>query len=76
MLKESHYLVESPGGREVLIKAKNSNQAKRQACRYWGYKPNDPYCGITAMKARKIEMKGWDDSEKTERDTYYTRDVE
>lgn len=70
------YLVTSPGEREITVNAKDSAQAKRLACKFWGIKPRDPWCGITAMKAKKLEMKGWDDSEKTERDTYYTRDVE
>ena len=47
------YLVISPGGREVEIEAQNSTQAKKEACRYWGIKPSDKWCGITALKAMR-----------------------
>jgi hypothetical protein len=47
------YIVTSPGGREVEIEAQNSSQAKMKACRYWGIKPSDKWCGITALKARR-----------------------
>ena len=49
------YIVTSPGEREIVIEAKNSIQAKRLACKYWGIKPSDPWCGISGMKAIKIE---------------------
>jgi len=49
------YLVISPGEREIVIEAKNSIQAKRKACRYWGIKPSDKWCGITALTARRCE---------------------
>ena len=55
------YLVTSPGEREITVNAKDSAQAKRLACKYWGIKPGDPWCGITAMKAKKLEMKGWEE---------------
>jgi hypothetical protein len=48
------YLVISPGEREIVIEAKNSTQAKRKACRFWGIKPNDEWCGITALTARRM----------------------
>lgn len=48
------YIVTSPGGREVEIEAKNSTQAKRQACKYWGIKPSDKWCGLSALTARKL----------------------
>ncbi len=50
------YIVTSPGGREVEIEARNSTQAKRKACRFWGIKPSDPWCGVSTMRARKIEI--------------------
>lgn len=49
------YIVTSPGGREFEVEAQNSTQAKRKACRYWNIKPSDPWCGMSAMKAIKIE---------------------
>jgi hypothetical protein len=51
------YIVTSPGGREVEVEAQNSTQAKRKACRYWGIKPSDKWCGITALTARRIKRK-------------------
>jgi hypothetical protein len=54
------YLVISPGEREIVIEAKNSIQAKRKACRFWGIKPSDPWCGLSALKARKIKESGVD----------------
>lgn len=47
------YLVISPGGREVEIEAQNSAQAKKEACKYWGIRSNDKWCGITALKAMR-----------------------
>lgn len=55
------YIVTSPSEREIVIESKSVNQAKRQACKFWGIKPGDPWCGITAMKAKKLEMKGWEE---------------
>ena len=49
------YLVISPGEREIVIEAKNSTQAKRMACKCLGIKPSDKWCGISGMKAIKIE---------------------
>lgn len=49
------YLVVSPGGRTLEIEAINGTQAKRQACRYWNIKPSDPWCGMSAMTAKKIK---------------------
>jgi len=48
------YIVASPGERTITVEAQNSTQAKRKACRYWGIKPSDKWCGITALKARRI----------------------
>ena len=49
------YLVTSPGERTITVEAQNSTQAKKQACRYWGIKPSDPWCGLSAMTAKKIK---------------------
>ena len=49
------YIVISPGGREVEIEAQNSTQAKRKACKFWGIKPSDEWCGITALTASRIK---------------------
>lgn len=54
------YLVTSPGERTITVEAQNSTQAKRQACRFWGIKPSDPWCGMPALKARKIKESGVD----------------
>lgn len=49
------YLVTSPGERTITVEAQNSTQAKRKACRFWGIKPSDSWCGLSALKARKIK---------------------
>lgn len=49
------YLVTSPGERTITVEAQNSIQAKRKACRFWGIKPSDPWCGLSAMTAKKIK---------------------
>ena len=51
------YLVTSPGGREISVEANTSTQAKRKACQYWGIKPGDSWCGVSALKARRIYEK-------------------
>lgn len=48
------YLVISPGGREIEIEAGNSTQAKRKACKLWGIKPSDKWCGVSSLIARRI----------------------
>ena len=50
------YLVVSPGERQITIEAPNSAKAKRLACKFWGIKPNDEWCGVSALKARKIKQ--------------------
>ena len=47
------YKVTSPGGREFTCIAKNSTDAKRQACKFWGIRVNDYWCGVSALKAKK-----------------------
>jgi len=49
-----YYKVTSPSGNEFTCMAKNSQDAKKQACKFWGIKQSDPWCGMTAMKAKKI----------------------
>lgn len=47
------YVVITPGEREVTVEASNSTAAKRMACKFFGIKPADPWCGVSAMTARK-----------------------
>ncbi len=49
------YIVTSPGERTITVEAKNSTQAKRKACRFWGISPSDPWCGLSALRAKKIK---------------------
>lgn len=49
-----YYLVTTPGERETIVKAENATQAKRKACKDLGIRPSDPWCGISAMKAKRI----------------------
>ncbi|WP_140417665.1 hypothetical protein [Desulfosporosinus sp. FKA] len=48
------YKVRHHGGRELIVSAKNGTEAKRKACRFWGYRPNDWWMGITACSAKLI----------------------
>lgn len=49
------YKVISAGGEEFTCIAKNATDAKRQACRFWGIKQNDTWCGVSAMRAERVE---------------------
>lgn len=51
----NNYIVTSPSGRSVIVKAKDPTQAKRVACKIWDIKTTDPWFGLTALKARKIK---------------------
>jgi hypothetical protein len=48
------YFVKNVSGRTLTVEAKDSTQAKRKACKYWGFKPSDYWLGITSMHARRI----------------------
>jgi hypothetical protein len=48
------YKVRHTGGRELIVPAKNGTEAKRQACKFWGYRPNNTWLGITACSAKLI----------------------
>lgn len=49
------YDVIAPSGRRIRIKgAKDARQAKRRACREWGSKPGDKWCGIQGLQAFKV----------------------
>ncbi|MCR4436193.1 MAG: hypothetical protein QHH06_10470 [Clostridiales bacterium] len=52
------YIVTSPGGRMVEIEAANSSKAKREACKFFGIRTSDPWCGMSAMTARRIGETG------------------
>lgn len=51
------YVVITPGEREVEVEAPNSTVAKRVACNFFGIRPGDCWCGVTAMKARRAGRK-------------------
>ena len=55
MKEMKYYLVTTPGERETIVKAENATQAKRKACKDLGIRPSDPWCGLSALKAIKIE---------------------
>lgn len=38
----------------VIVAAKDSTQAKRKVCRFWGIKPNDYWCGMSCFTARRL----------------------
>jgi|GEM_PF-1448261 len=49
------YIVTTPGERTAEVEAKNSTQAKRKACKFFGIRPGDPWCGIPAMTAKQAK---------------------
>ncbi|CEP67136.1 Uncharacterized [Moorella glycerini] len=49
------YEVKAPSGRKLVVEARDSSQAKRLACKKWGIKPSDYWCGVTSLKARKVD---------------------
>ncbi|WP_206812143.1 hypothetical protein [Paradesulfitobacterium ferrireducens] len=49
-----NYKVRHVGGRELIVPAKNGTEAKRKACRVWGYRPGDWWVGITACSAKLL----------------------
>jgi len=49
-----NYRVRHVGGRELIVPAKDGTEAKRKACKHWGYKPNNYWLGITACSAKLI----------------------
>lgn len=51
------YKVTSPSEREIIIEANSSYEAKKLACKFWGIKPSDKWCGISVLKAYKISKK-------------------
>ena len=51
-----YYLVTTAGERETIVKAENATQAKRKACKDLGIRSSDPWCGISAMKAKRIDL--------------------
>lgn len=58
------YLVTSPSGTRLHVKAASGDQAKRIYCRELGIKASDYYCGVRALTARKLkpeEVKAWEE---------------
>ncbi|MEG6613729.1 hypothetical protein V6C42_12815 [Pseudoclostridium thermosuccinogenes] len=49
------YIVTSPSEREITVDAKNSTQAKRIACKAWGIRTSDKWCGMSALRARRVK---------------------
>lgn len=54
-MKRMKYLVVSPGEREITVEAPNSTKAKQLACKFWGIKPSDEWCGVSVLKVTKIK---------------------
>ncbi len=49
------YLVTSPGGRQLIVEAKDGQQAKRKACKTWGIRSTDYWTGVPSLKVRKMK---------------------
>jgi hypothetical protein len=57
----AQYLVHicwNPNDRPLVVEAKNSSDAKRQWCRKFGRKYDDPWCGASMLKAKKLKPSG------------------
>lgn len=39
----------------LTVQAKNSDQAKRKACKYYGLKASDLWCGMSCFSARRVD---------------------
>lgn len=66
------YLVSSPSGRKLHIRANSSNQAKRIFCKEYGFRPSDSWCGVSSLSSHKLtpaEVKAWGAQEETNRTT-------
>ena len=60
------YLVQSICGRKFHVEAASSDQAKRAFCREYGIRPSDYFCGLSALRARRLkpeEIKALKDNE-------------
>lgn len=55
--QEFWYEITCIGGSTTYIKARNSQQAKRKACKEWGFKPNDYWTGISSLTAQRVREK-------------------
>ncbi|MGB9858868.1 MAG: hypothetical protein ACPLQP_02895 [Moorellaceae bacterium] len=49
------YEVRDLAGRKLVIEANSSTQAKSLACKKWGRKASDYWCGITSLRAKKLK---------------------
>lgn len=70
---ENLYIVKSDSGREFHVWATSGNQAKRAYCKAHNIKPDDWFCGIPSLHARKLkpaEVKAWESKARAIRDTY------
>lgn len=71
-MKNDLYLVTSPGGRKLHVRATNGSSAKRAFCKAYGIKPNDYFCGVPALSAHKMkpdEVAAWESDEPAHRAT-------
>ena len=46
----------NPNDRRITVEAKNAADAKRQWCKKFGRKYNDPWCGASILEARKVSV--------------------
>lgn len=71
--KEYRYLVKSERGTSLHIMAATSTQAKRIYCQIKGIKPNDYWCGVSTLTARKLkpkEIEEWEKESKELQETF------
>lgn len=67
------YEVSQFSGRKLHIYAESGTKAKREYCKTWGIRFNDPWCGASTLSARALkpaEVEAYEAQAGTERATY------
>ena len=63
MKPEVLYRVRSSCGRQLTLLAANSAQAKRRFCKEYGFRPGDPWTGVSNLSAHRLspeESAAWE----------------
>lgn len=48
------YIVDHGISGHTTVSAPSAAVAKREVCRMYGFKPSDPWCGVSNMSARRV----------------------
>lgn len=69
MKTEIWYHVKNGSGRQAYVPAVSSAHAKRQFCRLYGFRPSDPWLGVSSLSAHKLTPKELEDWRSQAEDT-------